>query len=120
MKKSFTCVTCPIGCELTVEYTNASDLTVEGNKCNRGEKYARDEITDPRRTLTSTVPLTLAGGKRGLLPVKTTKAIKKDLLFEAIGIINGIKVNAPVKMGDIIAHDFTEAGVDLIAGRDVI
>lgn len=115
--KIITCITCPVGCELTIEYEEKKLLSVSGNDCKRGEKYASDEIQNPRRTLTSTV--VLDGAIIKLLPVKTDKPIKKDKLFGAMNIINKIKADAPVKMGDVLYYDFTESGVNLIAGRDV-
>ena len=115
--KIMTCVTCPVGCEMTVEYEGEKLISVAGNDCRRGEKYASDEITNPRRTLTSTVIIN--GAKTKFLPVKTDKPIAKAQIFEAMRIINGIKINAPVKMGDVLYEDFTERGINLVAGRDV-
>ena len=119
--KIMTCVTCPVGCELTVEYEDKNLISVSGNECKRGIKYASDEITNPRRTLTSTVILNINGVKTKFLPVKTDKPISKDKIFEAMKIINKIKINVPFKiiMGDIIYPDFTENGINLVAGRDI-
>ena len=119
--KIMTCVTCPVGCEMTVEYEDKNLISVAGNECKRGIKYASDEITNPRRTLTSTVVLNLDGGKTKFLPVKTDKPISKDKIFEAMKIINKIKINVPsnIKMGDVLYSDFTESGINLVAGRDI-
>ncbi|MCL1858615.1 MAG: DUF1667 domain-containing protein [Oscillospiraceae bacterium] len=121
--KIMTCVTCPVGCELTVGYEDKKLISVEGNECKRGIKYASDEITNPRRTLTSTVALInyLGGEKTKFLPVKTDRPISKDKIFEAMNIINKIKINAPfnIKMGDILYSDFTEPNINLVAGRDI-
>ena len=119
--KIMTCVTCPVGCEMTVEYDGKNLISVENNQCKRGITYASDEITNPRRTLTSTVVLNLNGAKRKFLPVKTDKAIAKDKISEAMKIIGKIKINAPfkIKMGDVVYSDFTENGINLVAGIDV-
>jgi CxxC motif-containing protein len=53
------------------------------------------------------------------MPVKTDKAIAKDKIFEAMSVLNRIKIDMPVKMGDIIYSDFTERGINLVAGRDI-
>ena len=115
--KIMTCITCPVGCELTVEYNGKKLVSVSGNTCKRGEKYASDEIENPRRTLTSTV--VLHGAEIKLLPVKTSRPIEKDKLFEAMRILNKITADAPVKMGDVLYRDFTETGINLVSGRDV-
>ena len=117
--KIITCVTCPVGCELTIKHEDKKLISVSGNDCKRGEKYASDEITNPRRTLTSTVILNINGEKAKFLPVKTDKPISKEKIFEAMREINKIKINKPVKMGDILYPDFTESGINLVAGRDV-
>ena len=119
--KIMICVTCPVGCEMTVEYEDKKLISVAGNTCKRGGKYAFDEITNPRRTLTSTVALNLNGAKRKFLPVRTDKPIAKDKIFDAMKIINKIKINAPfkIKMGDVIYPDFTESGINLVASRDI-
>ena len=123
-KKIMTCVTCPVGCELTVEYEDKKIISVSGNQCKRGIKYASDEIINPRRTLTSTVILNLNEGKTKFLPVKTDKPISKDKIFDAMKIINEMKINFPtqinkIESGDIIYSDFTEKGINLVAGRDI-
>ena len=117
--KVITCVTCPTGCEMTVEFEDKKLISVSGHKCKRGVTYASDEIQNPRRVLTSTVALN--GEKRKFMPVKTDKPIAKDKLFEAMKEINKIKINAPfnIKMGDVLCSDFTESGINLVAGRDI-
>ena len=115
--KIMTCVTCPAGCEMTVEYEDKKLISVSGNDCRRGVTYATDEITNPRRTLTSTVILN--GAKTKFVPVKTDKPIAKDKILDAMKAINKIKINAPVKMGDVLYCDFTEKGINLVAGRDI-
>ena len=114
--KNMTCITCPEGCGLTVEYEGKKFISVSGQTCARGEKYASDEIQNPRRVLTSTVAI--GGAKIKFMPVKTDKPIAKDKIFAAMEKINKIKINAPVKMGDVLYYDFTENGINLVAGRD--
>ena len=44
MIKEMVCVSCPIGCMLTVELNEKNEvLSVKGNTCKRGEQYAVDE-----------------------------------------------------------------------------
>ena len=51
--KELICIMCPKGCRLNVD----DDLNLTGNGCIRGITYGKQEITDPRRYLTSTVKL---------------------------------------------------------------
>jgi CxxC motif-containing protein len=117
--KIITCVTCPVGCEMTIESEDKKLISVSGHTCKKGEQYASDEITNPRRVLTSTVTVDFKSAKLKLMPVKTDKPIAKDKIFEAMKKINKIKIDMPVKMGDILCSDFTESGINLVAGRDI-
>lgn len=43
-----TCISCPLGCPLTVETDGAGQaVSVTGNTCKRGEVYGRKEVTAP-------------------------------------------------------------------------
>ena len=121
MKKTFTCVVCPIGCELHIEFDPEDifpeQIKVSGNSCPRGEKYAKSEIVNPERTMTSTVKLN--SKILPVLPVKTDKPISKDKIFDAMHIINRLSVSVPVNAGDIICEDFTDKGINLVACRTV-
>ena len=55
MKKQFTCIVCPNGCEIEAEVENGQVISVTGHTCPRGEQYVRQELTAPRRTIASIV-----------------------------------------------------------------
>ena len=97
MKKELICISCPLGCHLTVD---ADNKTVTGNTCKRGEVYGLNEVINPVRVITSTVKI--EGARLPVLPVKTNGAIPKSLNFEAIKVINDVICKAPIKVGDII------------------
>ena len=63
------CTTCPSGCALKVMIDNNEVVSVEGNNCPRGEKFAHKEWINPERMLTSTV-YAVINGKELLIPVK--------------------------------------------------
>ena len=114
-----TCIVCPIGCHLEAEVTEAGEiLSITGNTCRRGETYMRNELTDPRRTLTSTVRRVGAANDK-FLPVKTDGGISKGRLFEAMDALAKITVTVPVKRGDVIVENFLGEGVALVAGKTV-
>lgn len=117
--KKFTCIVCPVGCELTATLSDdgKSVANVEGNSCKRGITYAVEELTAPKRTLTSTVRIVGADDK--LLPVRTDRPIPKGALFDAMKIIRTVTVKAPVKIGDVLVPDFIELGTNLIATKSV-
>lgn len=116
-KKVFNCIMCPLGCELTAEIEDGVVLTVKGNQCPRGAKYARDEITAPVRMLTSTVRV--RGGALPLLPVVSKEPLPKGRILDGAAALRQITATAPVHVGDVIASDFLGLGVDIVASRDM-
>ncbi len=112
------CIVCPTGCHLTVCKDAAGKVTsVTGNTCPRGEKYARQEIESPTRTLTGTVRL--VGGCLPRLPVITSDAVPKDRIFDVMREINRMTVHTPVHTGDILIENVLGLGVNVIASRDM-
>lgn len=112
------CIVCPIGCHMTVTETDEGGWLVEGNTCKRGEKYGVKELTAPTRVLPTTVRI--VGGSLNRLPVKTNDAIPKNLIFDAMDIINKVSVDAPVKVGDVIIKNILDTGIDIVASRSMI
>ena len=101
--QTLTCIECPLGCTMTVT-TDGERISVVGNGCLRGKAYAENEVTCPRRVITSTIRAT--NGK--MLPVKTDKPVKKSEIFEIMQKINATTCTAPIKIGDVIVENITE------------
>ncbi|MBR2876526.1 MAG: DUF1667 domain-containing protein [Clostridia bacterium] len=118
MKKSLICVSCPLGCPIEVEIDNGEILSVTGNTCKRGDAYARDELTNPVRSLTTTVKL--VNGSLPVVPVKSSKPVPKDKMFECMKIINQASIEAPVKIGDVVVKDILSTGADIIVTNNDI
>lgn len=108
MEKEMICIGCPMGCNLKVKcLENGEFVSVSGNTCKRGEEYAKTEIVNPQRTLTTTVRCT----DGSIISVKTDKAIPKNKISEAMKIINKITVNPPIHIGDVIINDLFGSNV---------
>ena len=115
MTEILTCINCPMGCELTVEVEDGKVVSVSGNTCKRGELYAESEITAPTRTITTTV--ISAEGRP--VPVKTAQPVPKDKIFECTAAIKALKVNLPVKVGQVLADDLLGTGSQVVATKSV-
>lgn len=112
--KNLTCIVCPRGCTLTVTLDSALEnpvVSVEGQGCKRGVDYAIAECTHPTRVLTTTAP-TVDGG---VVPCKTNKPIPRELLFEAMEIINTLAAPATVRIGDVLIANILNTGADVVA-----
>ncbi len=109
--KSLTCVVCPQGCAIEAHTEGGRIISISGNKCKRGESYARTELTDPRRTLTTT--MRVEGG--ALVSVKTKGTVPKDAMLDCMKAINAAETKAPVEIGDVLIRNILGLGVDIVA-----
>lgn len=120
--KDLICIVCPNGCRMKVTLPDSGPLSpeiihVEGNRCERGVDYARQEMTCPHRVLTTTVRLT--GSRHTRLPVKTSRSIPKTSLLDVMRILDHAETAAPVRCGDVIVKNVLDSGADIVATRDM-
>ena len=115
--KNLTCINCPMGCPLTIEMEGEQVIQVSGNTCKRGEIYARKEVTNPTRIVTTTVKV--INGTSGMVSVKTKEDIPKGKIFDCVKALKNVQVEAPVHIGDVIADNIAETGVDIVATRNI-
>ena len=111
------CIGCPLGCPLTVEMEGNEVKNVTGNTCPRGVAYAKKELTNPTRIVTSTVRV--AGGKLAMVSVKTQSDIPKDKIFDCVKALKHVELTAPVKIGDVVVENVAGTGVNVIATKNV-
>ncbi len=117
MKRTFTCIVCPNGCEIEAEYESAQVLSVTGNLCPKGETYVTQELIDPRRTIATSVRVT--SGTMPLASVRLTAAIPKDRIFDVMAEINRVTLTAPVKIGDVVIQNVLGLGSDVIVTKNI-
>ena len=116
MERDLICIGCPLGCALHVS-GDVQDLKVSGFTCPRGETYAITECTAPVRGFTGTVAL--VGGVQPVVSVKTAQDIPKEKILAVAEAVRGLRVEAPVYIGDVIRENIADTGVDLIATKQV-
>ena len=116
-KRELICIGCPMGCPLTVELEGSEIISVTGYTCKRGDVYARKEVTNPTRIVTSTVKV--KNGTADMVSVKTREDIPKDKIFDCVKALKGVTVKAPVHIGDVILSNVAGTGVDIVATKDV-
>ena len=116
---NYLCIGCPLGCRLEVEQDDKTDEVVEvrGWSCKKGDRYGRQEHVDPRRMVTTTVRID--GASLARLPVKTSDEVPKGLVTEVCRLLQGVSVQAPVCVGDIVLANIAGTGADIVATRDM-
>ncbi|MDA3931237.1 MAG: DUF1667 domain-containing protein [Tenericutes bacterium] len=111
MKKEFICIVCPRGCHVSV----GEDMNITGNQCPRGKTYVENEMTAPTRILTTTVRTIFEDQPR--ISCKTDNPIPKELIFEAMKVINHIVVDREISIGDILIENILNTNVNIIATK---
>ena len=112
--KVITCITCPVGCEITAEEVNG-EYIFTGALCKAGENYALMELTSPVRTVTTSVRI--KGSAMPLVSVRTSSPVPKMKIAEILDEVLNIELESPVGRGDVIIRNICGTGADLIATR---
>lgn len=114
MIRKLTCIVCPMGCSLEAKIEDGKVVSVTGNTCPRGAKYAMDECTNPTRTITSTVRCE----DGSVVPVKTDRPIPKDKIFDCMKLINGVVIRPDYKRGDAVLKDVFGSNIIITGGAE--
>lgn len=115
--KTFTCIICPNGCTIETVYGEEGEIQVSGQKCKRGREYVIQELTDPRRTIATTVRI--SGAALPLCSVRLNRAIPKRDIFRVMEEINKISLEAPVSIGQVVIGDVCGLGADVIVTKNM-
>ena len=118
MKHLLTCIVCPNGCDIEVETApDGGILSIEGQTCRRGEEFARQEILDPQRTITSSVRLT--GGELPLVSVRLSRPVPRARIPEVMEAIRALTLEAPTRIGDVALGHVLGLNSDVIVTKNV-
>jgi CxxC motif-containing protein len=116
-EREITCIVCPLGCKILVRSDGTTVETLKGNKCNKGVDYARNEVFDPRRLLTTS--LLVKHGEWPLVSVKSSQPVPKEKIFSLLKELRKTTIGAPVKSGQILIKNAANIGVDILATKTV-
>ncbi|MDF2820982.1 MAG: hypothetical protein K0R15_1423 [Clostridiales bacterium] len=115
--KELICIGCPLGCMMNVAIEKGQVIKISGNSCQKGEQYAKKEVINPTRIITSTV--IVKNGELPMVSVKTSEDIPKDKIKDCMKELKGIIVEAPICIGDIIVRNVLGTNVNVIATKNV-
>lgn len=114
--KNLTCIVCPKGCNISVEAL-PKGYEISGNQCSRGKEYALNEMTNPRRSITSTVKTVFKEIPR--LPVRTDEETELKNIFPIMEALNSVKIDHAIHTGEIVVLNILGTGVNIIATSDM-
>ncbi|OJU11657.1 MAG: hypothetical protein BGN88_07115 [Clostridiales bacterium 43-6] len=116
-EKIVICTVCPKGCHVRAVQKDGEVSGLGGNGCKRGIDFAVSELTNPVRTLTTTVRIN--SSQKDLLPVRTDKPVPKSILMDIIQALSKITATPPIQSGDPIITDILNTGANIIACEDM-
>ena len=117
MTRTFTCIICPNGCVITAEYEGTEVKEVLGATCPKGTDYVRQELTDPRRNIATSIPVD--GGELPLVSVRLDKPIPKKDIFRVMEAVNAVRLRAPTAIGQVALADVCGLGSNVIVTKNV-
>ena len=115
--KRMTCITCPIGCRVSVEMVNGVHKFF-GNQCRRGAEFVKTELIAPLRSLTTTVRTSFHGIP--VLPVRTNREVPKEKIPEIMRELSKITVMKKIGIGEKVAVNISGTGCDIIATSNML
>ena len=117
MEQTITCINCPMGCRMSVRLSQSGEvLSVTGNTCPRGERYAVQECTMPVRMITAVIPVS---GSSVPLSVKTSQPVPKSMIKNIMKEMARITVSLPVHTGQVIVSGILDTDADIVATRSI-
>ena len=114
-QREFICVTCPVGCSIDTLVEGQELIEIRGQACQRGVAFVHEELTAPRRMLTTTVRV--RGGRLPLVPVRTSEPLPKDLIFDLVRALRKIELIAPVAEHQLVLKNVLGTQVNVITSR---
>lgn len=115
--RNLICISCPLGCPITVTLEGETITDITGFGCPRGREYAAKEVTAPTRIVTSTVRV--SGGIARITSVKTVSHVPKGMIFRVMKEINRAVAAAPVEIGDVVLENVADTGVAVAVTKAV-
>jgi CxxC motif-containing protein len=119
-EKALICIICPNGCELKAEIEEGPQIKVKeitGGLCEKGPIWAEQELVNPMRTIASSI--IVDGGDYPLVSVRTDAPIPLKSISDVMNRIKSSRINAPVRIGDILIKSPAGTLCNIIATRHV-
>jgi CxxC motif-containing protein len=117
MRREYTCIICPVGCDMVAEIEDNEMVSLVGNKCAKGRVYVQQELTNPIRTIATSV--LVKGGELPVASVRLSKPVPKASLFKVMAEAKKVILLAPVRIGQVVLKDIAGTGADLIVTKHV-
>lgn len=115
--RQINCIICPLSCAGEIICSCNEVIETKGFNCLRGADYAREEISNPKRTLTTTIRV--ASGELPSIPVVSQSPLPKDKVLACARYLSNKIVFAPISEGEVVCHNILNLGIDIIVTRNL-
>jgi len=115
--REYTCIVCPIGCDMTAEIEKNDLVSLIGNNCTKGRAYVQQELSNPMRTIATSV--LVQGGELPVASVRLDKPVPKQCIFKVMAEAKEVMLHAPVMIGQIALKNVAGTGADLVVTKQV-
>ncbi len=112
--KKLICIVCPNGCELEI----GGEGTVSGNLCPQGKEFALQEMTDPRRSVSTTCRTVFP--EHPLVPVRTRQEVPKNMMKDIVKAVNETVIDRRMGIGGTVIENVLNTGTDVILCTDCL
>jgi CxxC motif-containing protein len=112
--REMTCIVCPNGCSLQID---EKTMTVTGNRCPRGAVYAISELTNPSRSVCSSVRTSLK--EYPVVSVRTSKDVPKAMIFSVMKALEKATISSYLPLGSTVIKNVAGTGADIITTTDM-
>ncbi len=114
-----TCIICPLACRVSLAVDGEGHIIKVTNfQCKKGKEYAVAEFRSSRRVLTTTV--IVENSRHAMLPVRTNSAMPRENLFDCMDYLARVRVEPPLKSGEVIVRNILNTGSDIITTQELI
>lgn len=114
--RELVCIVCPNSCLLKITEKDG-EIVVEGAKCKKGIEFAKEELTAPRRSLSSTIKSVFA--ELPVVPVRTKEEVLKQDIGAIMQEINACLIDKVYSVGDTVIKNVAGSGEDVICTVEI-
>lgn len=117
MIKNYTCIICPLGCEIKAIIEESKIVKIDGHTCLKGKDYVEQENMNPQRSIATSIYV--EGGDLPLVSVRLTKPIPKNRIFDVMNELKKVKLTAPVNINQVVIKNVLNLNTDVITTKKV-
>ncbi len=117
MNDDIVCTICPTSCLVQAEWNDTELLNISRQQCKLAWDYIESEIFDPRRVVTTTLPV--EGGRFPLVSVRSESGVPKDMVMDVMDELANVVAHPPIRVGDVLVPNVLDTGINIVATRHV-